>query len=224
MTEPESTEITEATETTGSPDTVEFLPPAMSTTWKVAMVTVAVSAVMAFIAIFQTLYSFLLQGAQSSGTSPDPVVVTLWKISVPGGISEALGPPAYKYPLLFGAVALLASAVVLIVSVERQRLRAVGRTLTLASTAFFVGVAWMVCVDIDQARRQYTRLDAGDAQVTVVFTVGDAVWFSVIAGVLAIASSVLVLTRAMSPPRAAGPMVYQIVPDEEPEPQVDEKT
>jgi len=200
-----------------SPDTVEFLPPAMSTTWKIAMVTVAVSAVMAFTAIFQTLYGYVIDGPGGGGS----VVVTLWKISSPGGSAGSGEPPEYKYPLLFGAVALLASAVILIISVERPSMRAVGRTLTLMATAFFAGVAWMVCTDVVHATKQFDSFKR-DAQLDVVFTVGDAVWFSVIAGVLAIVSSVLVLTRPISPPREAGPMIYQLVPDEEPERPSDE--
>jgi hypothetical protein len=202
--------MTEPAEPAESP---ELLPPTMSGTWKVAMVGVPVSAVMAFIALFQTLYSYEYQGVNSSGPfTGNPVIVTLWRTISPDG-NEQQGPPDYRFPLLLGSVALLASAVILILSVDRPSVRAIGRTITFVSTAFFAGVVWMVYVDVDYAGKRFADFEA-DSQIKVVFATGDAVWFSVIAAVLAIVSSVLLLTPALAPPRLAGPSIYRIAPDE----------
>lgn len=192
----------------------EFLPPKFSLTWKAGIVALLASAAVTVIGTFRTLYAYEFRAPESIGGTPgNPVTVTLWAITDSTTRANP-GPPDYKVPLIFAAVLLTGSVVVLLAVAGKPSGRPAGRTLALGSAAFLGGVTWTVFLDVAFARRQFTGFDPGPNGPVVIFTFGDAPWLFVAATALAIVGSILVLTHPMTPPRPAGPMIYQITTDD----------
>lgn len=187
----------------------EFLPPRLSLTWKIGLAAIPISAALLVTGTFRELYARALKGIGSPNAPPSyRTTYTLWKEVRVDGLPMS-APPGYAVPVTAAATLLVVSSAVLLFAARKPVARVAGRTLAFSAVSFLTGVAWTLFVSVKSVERQLNA----DPDGLAIFTYGDALWFVLAALVLAAAGSALTLTRALDPPRPAGPMVYRIPSD-----------
>jgi hypothetical protein len=167
------------------------------------------AAVGALVGSFLNLFSgrLMVSGDQQASMS-----ITSWGFTVQG--ADQFGAvPISGYPLVFAAVALFGAASMSGLAATAAATPGTTRAaavVTVAGTAFLVGVVWSVGMDLASFVNSFQPVGAVD-NVSVERSLGPALWFLLAAVVLALIAAVTALLAPRRRPVAASyaPSPYQ---------------